>query len=142
MLKKMALWFSRRPIVYYWFPPLAWVLLIFYVSAQPTLPSMPSGFLDTLAKKSAHVLEYAVLMVFLWRAFFWQMSLSLKLEARQRLIKALVFAFVLCVLYAASDEFHQTFVPGRQGRLLDVGVDSIGAMLATAWVWRSKRTKM
>jgi len=39
-------------------------------------------------------------------------------------------AWVLSALYAASDEFHQTFVPGRAGRLLDVVVDWLGAGLA------------
>jgi VanZ family protein len=39
-------------------------------------------------------------------------------------------AFLVSVLYAASDEYHQTFVPGRSGRLVDVGVDTIGALVA------------
>ena len=44
-------------------------------------------------------------------------------------------AFVLSLLYAISDELHQTFVPGRSGRLTDVGFDSLGALLALGLVW-------
>jgi VanZ family protein len=39
-------------------------------------------------------------------------------------------AFVVSVLYAASDEYHQTFVPGRNGTPVDVGVDAVGALVA------------
>jgi VanZ family protein len=119
--------------------------LIFVVSAQPQLPSVSSGLADTLIKKTAHALEYALLTVLLWRAFSWRGLLLphaawRRLAGRQRLIRALVFAFVSSVLYAVSDEFHQTFVPGRNGRWMDVGIDSVGVVLATIGVWRAKRT--
>lgn len=43
-------------------------------------------------------------------------------------LPACAVSFGICVLYAVSDELHQTFVPGREGRLLDVGIDSAGAL--------------
>ena len=142
MLNRMALWLSKRPVVYYGLPPVMWMVLIFAVSAQPMLPSMPGRLLDTVAKKTAHMLEYAILLLLLWRVFFGYMTLFSGSETRQRLVKALGLAFVVCVLYAASDEFHQTFVPGRRGRLLDVGIDSVGAALAAIGVWCLKRTRI
>ena len=42
----------------------------------------------------------------------------------------LIFMFVIAVIYAGSDELHQTFVGGRSGRPLDVLIDSIGIVLA------------
>ena len=41
--------------------------------------------------------------------------------------------WLLAILYAASDEFHQSFVAGRGATLMDVGIDSIGAGLGLWW---------
>jgi len=49
-------------------------------------------------------------------------------------------AAVACILYAASDEWHQTFVPGRGGTVSDVCIDTTGIMLAwLAWSVRDRR---
>ncbi|TEU14172.1 MAG: hypothetical protein E3J21_16735 [Anaerolineales bacterium] len=111
-----------NPLLRYWLPPVVWMVLIFSLSAQPTLPHHPDTLLDTILKKAAHVIEYGILTFLLWRAF-----------SRRRgtfSYSALVTAFVVSVLYAASDEYHQTFVPGRNGNLVDVGVDTVGALAA------------
>ena len=39
-------------------------------------------------------------------------------------------AWVITVAYALTDEFHQSFVPGRGARLIDVGIDALGAAIA------------
>jgi VanZ family protein len=49
-------------------------------------------------------------------------------------------AFALAVLYAASDEFHQTFVEGRVGAIHDVAIDAIGAAIGIA-LYRSARAR-
>ncbi len=67
-------------------------------------------------RKAAHATEYAVLALLLFGA--------LKSEGRRRYLTA----WILAVLYAGTDELHQIFVPGRAGRLFDVGVDSLGAL--------------
>lgn len=68
--------------------------------------------IETPVRKAAHMSEYAVLsvLIYIWIGK-WQ--------------HAIVFA----ALYAASDELHQRFVPGRAGRLGDVMIDSAGAVL-------------
>lgn len=43
--------------------------------------------------------------------------------------KKYVIAIILCILYASSDEFHQTFVNGRTGRINDVFIDTIGSVI-------------
>nr|NIO71765.1 hypothetical protein [Anaerolineae bacterium] len=106
----------------YWLPPVLWMGLIFIVSAQPTLPYHPDALLDLILKKAAHMMEYGTLAFLLWRA------LSRGRGALSR--SALVTAFVVSVLYAASDEYHQTFVPGRNGTPVDVGIDAVGALVA------------
>ena len=39
------------------------------------------------------------------------------------------YAWIFCILYAMSDEFHQLFVPGRSGEIRDICIDSLGALL-------------
>ena len=96
--------------------------IIFTLSAQPTLPHHPDALSDLILKKAGHMGEYGFLALLLWRA----------LSRRRGTFShsALVTAFVVSVLYAASDEYHQTFVPGRNGNLVDVAVDAVGALIA------------
>ena len=106
-----------------WATALAWMGVIFFLSAQPDLPHPSAGWLDLLISSGAHTLLYAVL------AFLFAWALG----ADRR---ALVLAFVLAVLYAVSDEFHQSFVPGRHPDPLDLACDAAGAAAAlVAWMW-------
>ncbi len=106
----------------YWLPPVLWMGVIFIVSAQPILPHYPDTLLDLILKKAAHMIEYGILAFLLWRALS---------RGRGTLSwSALVTAFVVSVLYAASDEYHQSFVPGRNGTPVDVGIDAVGALVA------------
>lgn len=70
-------------------------------------------------RKSAHIFEYFVLGVLV----------SGSLYSNKPNKKSVLTAFVLCVLYRASDEIHQLFVPGRSGMVRDVFIDSIGIAL-------------
>lgn len=107
-----------------WAPAILWAVVIFALSAQPSLPS--AGVSD----KQAHLATYALL------AGLCLMGLT---GWRQRRIAggpALV-AFVMAVLYGVSDEWHQSFVPGRTPDVADVAADAIGAALVVggAWAW-------
>ncbi|MGH9477154.1 MAG: VanZ family protein [Terriglobales bacterium] len=80
-------------------------------------------------RKFCHVLVYFVLSVLAYRAFsMGQLRYSVKAGWR---------ALVLCILYAASDEYHQSFIPGRGPSVHDVIIDSCAAVLALIliWVW-------
>lgn len=99
----------------YWGPLAAWCSLIFIVSG---IPNLNSGLeQDYPLRKAAHIIEYAVLMR-LW------------LRARDGTFgcapRRLAVGGLFCALYAASDEFHQSFVPGRSGSGVDVAIDMIG----------------
>ncbi len=121
-----------RRFMRYWGPPLALMGLIFFLSAQPDLPGAPSPWLEVLIKKGGHATVYAVLAWLYWRA------LDHYLGDRCASRTLHIASFLLALLYGISDEYHQTFVPGRNGNCLDVGIDGLGAALAMAlngW-WR------
>ena len=113
-----------------WLPPLALMGLIFFFSAQPDLNS-GLGTLDTIGRKIIHLAQYAVL------AYLWWRALVTTTSAR----RAALAAFVVTVLYAVSDEYHQTFVEGRHGSPLDVLIDSAGAGFASLYLAKRERTR-
>lgn len=82
--------------------------------------------------KGYHMAEYALL--FLLARF------ALRSLARFTPPRAAVVAAALCLLYAASDEWHQTFVPGRGGTWHDVAIDACG--IALAWFVVRARTPL
>lgn len=68
-------------------------------------------------RKAAHMTEYAILFLLIANA------VSFDYSGR----KVYLYAFLITIGYAATDEFHQMFVPGRAGTPVDVVIDSIGA---------------
>jgi VanZ family protein len=95
--------------------PLAWMAVIFYFSAQ----SDPSPGIGNFGHVVAHFTEYFILTG-LWA---WALLPALG-------VRALAVAFVVAVLYAISDEWHQSFVPRRDSDPVDVLVDGTGAATA------------
>lgn len=102
-----------------WFLVFIWCALIFYLSHQPDL-STGLGKWDFIVRKVAHVAEYAILTWLVIRAF----------KGYNINRKILVGTAILVLLYAVSDEYHQTFVQGRRGSLKDVLIDGGGIILA------------
>ena len=116
----------------YWLPLLAWMGIIFYLSSCPSLPGPPDPWMDLLLKKGGHFCVYGVL------AFLWWRVLS---RGRRRAWTPLLGALVLTTLYGISDEYHQSLVPGRQPRVVDVVIDAWGAAIVLGIVWlRERRT--
>ena len=76
-------------------------------------------------RKTAHMAEYFLLALSLQLPLFAWFSEKLSTNTR------LLIGFLATVLFAALDEFHQTFVPERSGNLTDVCIDSIGAIAAS-----------
>jgi VanZ family protein len=105
-------------------PLLLWMAVIFTFSSMPS--NNPNGyglpFTMYLERKGAHIAEYFFLALLLIRVF------------RNRfpgdLMSVLGLTFLSAIAYACSDEFHQLFVTGREGKISDVMIDFIGIALA------------
>lgn len=100
-----------------WLPAVAMMAAIFLFSSIPSKEIPSFGLWDLLVKKGGHMTGYAGLALCFWFAMKWDRSW-------------LWLAFLLTVIYAGTDEFHQSFVAGRHPSLVDVGVDSVGAIIA------------
>lgn len=111
-----------------WLAVVFWMGVIFVISASPSVATLFEPFYDFSIKKLAHMAEYAILTALL----FWALRLHIALKAH-----ALLIAAVVAVLYAFSDEWHQTFVPGREGSLRDVGIDALSVVAVSLWFCRS-----
>ncbi|MFN0203426.1 MAG: VanZ family protein [Bacteroidia bacterium] len=134
-----------QKFIRYALPALLWMGLIFLFSHHPKhetekysklviaflqflhidLNEMTMGGGTFLVRKLAHVTEYFILFLFVSRAqkhYFPTLSS--------------LYLMLFCLLYAASDEYHQTFIFGRVGCLSDVGVDMLGVILG--WQIRKK----
>jgi VanZ family protein len=141
--------------VRYWMPAIVWMAIIFLGSTDMLSAEHTSRFLAPFLRwidpqislatlnaiqlgirKLGHLTEYAVLAMLLWRALRggvrWPMKMSLLF-----LVAALASA-----IFAASDEFHQSFVPSRTGSPNDVMIDICGALagLAICWMFARRRT--
>ena len=141
---------DRKKLGLYWTLFALWAGVIFYFSAQPdTVSSQQSGVftqlleeavafisgpsanvgmlyatLDHLVRKAAHFTVYLVLGVLAQRAY-WHSG------AKRRGL-CVTLSLLTCALYAATDELHQYFVPGRAMMLTDVALDSAGALCGAA----------
>ena len=125
----------------YWVPVLIWLGLIFAGSTDALSAEQTSRFLVPLlrwlkpdvtaatiaqiqffARKAAHLGEYAILAMVLWRAARHGTNIKVKMSI------LFVLVWVACVMFAAVDEFHQSFVPTRTAAFGDVLIDSCGAI--------------
>jgi VanZ family protein len=111
-----------------WLPPIVVMVVIFVFSHQPSLDS-GLGTIDLIGRKLIHFAEYALLCFLWWRAFATVTSPG----------RAALIAFLLSSGYAITDEYHQTFIEGRQGSVLDWAIDTAGA--ATAALRLRTRTR-
>jgi VanZ family protein len=115
--------------LFYWLPPLAWMSLIFYLSSLSGLPDFQT--FDIAVKKGAHLTVYAILYLLLFRAFH-----SVRPEGGRPSSRVYVAAAAVAVLYAISDEVHQSFVPFRKATVQDVAIDSVGIFLISLLIWK------
>ena len=102
-----------KKFIILWMPVIIWAGLIFFLSSIPDLKSGLETFWDTILRKMAHMVEYGI--------FFLLLSRAMK--------KPLIWPIILSIFYAISDEFHQSFIPGRHMALLDVCFDSTGVLI-------------
>ena len=138
----------------YWLVLVLWMALIFTASSdsqsfprssrivEPVLrwlfPHITQPAVNEVvfyARKGVHLTIYAVLAMLLWRAI----RQPVRNDRRPWSWKHAGLALLLAALYAASDEFHQTFVPNRDGCVRDVVIDTCGSAAGLAVVWQIGR---
>ena len=117
------------PWLWNWGPALVQMAAIFVLSNQPRLPSLPGG----LTGGTGHFIGYFILGVAFVRGFArgqWSGVTP----------KAAVWAWLASAAYGFSDEFHQSFVPGRNVSIADWLTDLAGAAagVALALWWRRR----
>ena len=78
------------------------------------------------------MIEYAILFFLLWRA------LRQNYEFKKNKLNIYLLTFLFCLLYAASDEFHQSFVIGRTATIRDVGFDFLGMLFS----WQAVKQRL
>ena len=97
--------------------PLAMMGVIFYFSSQP-FDGPDLAWWEVVLRKLGHVTGYFVLTSLWW----WALVGAVK--------RPLLLAAALSLAYSCTDEYHQTYVDGRTGTPMDVGIDAIGIALA------------
>lgn len=119
----------------YWAPPILYMGLIFAISSmkQPPLPTPKFEWLSI--DKIYHFIEYGILSVLLTIAL---------INAPPKWLPQnwiWVTSAIISILYGASDEWHQTFVPGRFATFSDFVSDAIGAIAGVVSVYFYYRKK-
>jgi VanZ family protein len=132
---------SKRKI-FSWIAVVLWMGVIFMFSNQPAADSKElssgitefvltaiekispeiSGHVDTLhhiVRKNAHFTIYLILGA---------LALNALRTSGIRGSRSVISALAICIIYAATDELHQLFIPGRSGEVKDVFIDSSGAI--------------
>jgi len=109
---------EAHTFIRFWLPPIFWMGLIFYLSSIPYLKSGLPTTWDLILRKIAHMVEFGVLFLLFARAL------------TGRIRKVLFWAALFSIIYAGLDEYHQTFVFGREGCLRDVVFDVLGVAMS------------
>jgi VanZ family protein len=136
---------NLRRFLKYWLPVLAWMVFIFIGSTDllsaehtsrfigpflrwfaPDISEATVASVQLVVRKCAHLTEYAILAALLFRAFR---------QSQPRVGRAFAMSFFIAAVYAALDEFHQSYVASRTGSPWDVLIDCIGALAGLVIYW-------
>ena len=104
-----------------WAPVFVWMIIIFILSSRQRLTVSHEYVLNFIFFKTLHMVEYGTLFLLCVRAS--------NMSGKVGIWEVYKRAFIITILYAISDELHQTFVPTREGSLRDVIIDGIGASI-------------
>lgn len=131
----------KKKVIISWVLLLSWMAFIFYMSHQTgavsssqsgrivgllyslgiVIPQEKISLLTFIIRKAAHISEYFILYILLYNVLKNYMYSK----------KIIIYSIIGVVLYAASDELHQYFIPGRSAEIKDVFIDSCGGIVAS-----------
>lgn len=142
---------NARSLLKYWLPVLAWMGFVFISSTDllsaehtsrfigpflrwfaPDISEATVAAFQLVVRKCAHLAEYAILAALFFRAFR---------QNQPRVGRALAMSFLIAAVYAALDEFHQSYVASRTGSPWDVLIDCTGALAGVLIYWRAIRSR-
>ena len=145
----------------YMIPVIIWMIFIFYMSGKtgqessgqsgkislfitnllekvrqdsPQEMQKLQDILELVIRKTAHMTEYAILFLLSYLA-------TVKISMSQSRFYNRSIAVLISLLYACSDEMHQLLVPGRSGKMIDVGIDMAGVLIVLICMILSKNMK-
>ncbi|MEK7782212.1 MAG: VanZ family protein [Verrucomicrobiota bacterium] len=138
----------------YWLPVVVWAVVIYSASGDKKSVHHSSRIIEPIVRwlvpnisdeavrttvlvvrKCAHLTEYAIFAVILW----WALRGTFASEQTGWTRRLVLSAWSGAVLFAISDEWHQSYVPGRQGSPWDVLIDAVGAASGLFFLWRISR---
>ena len=146
---------TSRDFIKYWLPVILFACFIFWMSTEtfssehtfsvvraiitflvPRLSGEEVDLIHAIIRKLAHVVEYLILGFLLFRAFRGHSSAWWSW-------RWFFLASIVVLLWAASDEFHQSFVSTRTASIVDVGIDIVGGILGqfASVLWKRHRGK-
>lgn len=139
---------NRKTRYLFLIPVIIWMVFIFYMSSRtgnesteqssiistfltnvlekarqdgPQETERLNAVLETVIRKAAHMVEYAILFLLSYLAM-------VKISKSENRIYNKLTAALISLLYACTDEMHQLLVPGRSGKMTDVAIDMIGVI--------------
>jgi VanZ family protein len=131
-----------RSFLRYWLPVLIWLGVMFVGSTElmsaehtsriiapllrwlkPDISAEAIAQVQFVIRKLGHITEYAILAMLLWRLLRLGTNLQMKMSI------LFITVSMGCAILAATDEFHQSFVPSRTASRIDVMIDICGALV-------------
>ena len=152
--KEISIRYSILAFIF-WVLTLSWIVTIYYMSAQTGAQSsqMSRGFVsalneifglniqdDGVVRMAAHAAEFALLTFLSYMALSSTNKISNKTSYAESPVKLMrsdnemniIFTLWFTILNAIFDEYHQLFVPGRDGSIVDVLIDLVGIVIILA----------
>jgi len=117
----------------YQLPAILWGVLIFISSSIPS-----ESFPDLSILRFDKVIHFGIYFMF---SLFAYRALRFQSRFPRVARHALSLTVLAIMVYGASDEFHQSFVPGRQPDAFDLLADTLGGCVLVTGVWWKERTK-
>jgi len=102
---------------------------------SPEISNESIAFVQFFLRKTAHIIEYAFLAILLCNAIVRRLK---EFSAKVLIVRSVFISLI----YAASDEWHQSLSAGRIGSLMDVSIDGVGALfgaLSFLWIFKYKQ---
>jgi VanZ family protein len=111
-------------------------LVPFLLWLHPHISFKTIMFIQLIVRKMGHLTEYAILAALMWRVIRHHWPL-----VRVKFWRPAITAGIVATIFAATDEFHQSFYPSRTSTVHDVVIDAIGACLGLLICWMFVRNR-